>query len=130
MRQKAPPRPGWLAGGRLCAGSPLGVLALLLILAGTVPAAEAWAQFQRALPANGVIGTLRADPSLPLPLLSIDRKPFRLAPGGIIVDQNNRTLLHGQIPQQATALVVFDSNGDVLRLFLLTADELQRVRAR
>jgi len=109
---------------------PLGALGLLLILAGAVPAAETWAQFQRALPANGVIATLRADPSLPLPLLSIDRKAFRLAPGGIIIDQNNRTLLHGQIPQQATALVVFDSNGDVLRLFLLTADELQRVRAR
>jgi hypothetical protein len=108
----------------------LPALALILFTAAAGMAGESRAQFQRALPANGVLGVLRADPGLPLPLMNIDGKMYRLAPGGIIVDQNNRTLLHAQIPEQAVALIVFDSNGDVQRMFLLTADELQRVRAR
>ena len=102
----------------------------MLFMAAAGMPAESRAQFQRALPANGALGVVRADPRLPLPLVNIDGKAYRLAPGGIIVDQNNRTLLHAQIPEQAVALIVFDSNGDVQRMFLLTADELQRVRAR
>jgi hypothetical protein len=109
------------------------MLALMLVLAGagaTVDPPEARAQFQRNLPANGAIGVLTADANLPLPLVRIDSRTFRMAPGGIIVDQNNRTLLHAQIPQQAAAYVVFDRNGDILRMFLLTPEELQRLRVR
>ena len=112
----------------------LRLFALLLVLAtagslSLVPA-DARAQFQRNLPANGAVGVLTADPSLPLPMVRIDSRPFRMAPGGIIVDQNNRSLLHAQIPQQAAAYVVFDRNGDILRMFLLTPEELQRLRVR
>jgi len=82
------------------------------------------------LPPDGAIGVLRGDAGLPLPLVRIDSKVFRLAPGGIIVDQNNRTLLHGQLPPRAAAYVVFDRNGDILRMFLLTPQELQRLRQR
>jgi hypothetical protein len=91
---------------------------------------EARAQFQRNLPTNGVVGVLAADPALPLPLVRIDSRVFRMAPGAIIVDQNNRSLLHAQIPQRAAAYIVFDGNGDILRMFLLTPDELQRLRVR
>ncbi len=91
---------------------------------------EARAQFQRNLPAGGVVGVLAANPNLPLPMVQIDSRVFRLAPGGIIVDQNNRTILHAQIPLRAAAYIFFDGNGDVQRMFLLTPDELQRLRAR
>jgi hypothetical protein len=112
----------------------LRMLTLLLALgtAGsmTLGSTDARAQFQRNLPANGALGVLTADPNLPLPMVRIDSRLFRMAPGGIIVDQNNRTLLHAQIPQRAAAYVVFDANGDVLRMFLLTPEELQRLRTR
>ena len=107
----------------------LSLLALLLCAVAFSPA-EARAQFQRNLPAGGVVGVLAANPTLPLPMVQIDSRAFRMAPGGIIVDQNNRTLLHSQIPPRAAAYVVFDRNGDILRMFLLTPEELQRLRAR
>jgi len=91
---------------------------------------EARAQFQRNLPTNGLVGVLAADPALPLPMVRIDSGVFRMAPGAIIVDQNNRSLLHAQIPQRSAAYIVFDGNGDILRMFLLTPDELQRLRGR
>ncbi len=115
---------------------PRGVVSLLalLVCAAASCAAfwpmEARAQFQRNLPAGGVVGVLAANPNLPLPMVQIDSRVFRLAPGGIIVDQNNRTILHAQIPLRAAAYIFFDGNGDVQRMFLLTPDELQRLRAR
>lgn len=112
---------------RLLLLAPL--LALVAGIVGWTP--DARAQFQRNLPANGVLGVVTGDPTLPLPMVRIDSRLFRMAPGGIIVDQNNRTLLHAQIPQRATAYIIFDANsGDVQRMFLLTPDELQRLRAR
>ena len=92
--------------------------------------AEARAQLQRNLPAGGVVGVLAANPNLPLPMVQIDSRAFRLAPGGTIVDQNNRTILHAQIPPQAAAYILFAGNGEIQRMFLLTPDELQRLRAR
>jgi len=106
------------------------VLSLAIAGTATFGVPDARAQFQRNLPANGAIGLLTGDPNLPLPMVRIDSRLFRMAPGGIIVDQNNRTLLHAQIPARAAAYVVFDRNGDILRMFLLTPDELQRLRAR
>jgi hypothetical protein len=107
------------------------LLASLVACCVAVWSTEAQAQFQRNLPAGGVIGVLVADPALPLPLVRIDSRTFRMAPGGIIVDQNNRSVLHAQIPQKSAAYIVFDGNGDVQRMFLLTPDELQRLlRAR
>ncbi len=122
--------------GRRMGGSTARALRLLVLLLALAAAAalsgpgDARAQFQRNLPPNGALGVLTADPDLPLPLVRIDSRTFRMAPGGIIVDQNNRTLLHAQIPPRAAAYVVFDRNGDILRMFLLTPEELQRLRAR
>jgi len=106
------------------------VLTLAIASPGMLGAVDAHAQLQRNLPANGVIGVVAGDPNLPLPMVRIDSRLFRLAPGGIIVDQNNRSVVHGQIPRQAAAYVVFDANGDIQRMFLLTPEELQRLRAR
>jgi hypothetical protein len=106
------------------------VLVLAVASVGMLGAVDVHAQLQRNLPANGAIGVVTGDPNLPLPVVRIDSRLFRLAPGGIIVDQNNRTVVHAQIPRQAAAYVVFDANGDIQRMFLLTPEELQRLRAR
>jgi hypothetical protein len=114
-----------MARARVRAVAVLAIAGLMLL-----GAADVVAQLQRNFPANGAIGVVAGDPNLPLPLVRIDARLFRMAPGGIIVDQSNRTVLHAQIPRQAAAYVVFDGNGDILRMFLLTPDELQRLRAR
>jgi hypothetical protein len=88
------------------------------------------AQFQRMLPTNGVLAVLRADASLPLPMVRVDKSVLRLAPGAVIVDQNNRTLVHAEIPPLSAVYLVFDNNGDILRMFLLKPDELERLKAR
>jgi hypothetical protein len=93
-------------------------------------ALPAHAQITRNLPASGQIGTLTADPSLPLPFVRIDNRVFRLAPGAVIVDTGNLSIVHAQIPPRATVLVDFDAAGDALRIFMLTPEELARLRRR
>ena len=88
------------------------------------------AQIARHLPPRGEVGTLTADPSLPLPFVRIDNRVFRLAPGAVIVDTGNLSIVHGQIPARATVLVEFASGGDIQRIFMLTPEELARLRRR
>ena len=90
----------------------------------------AQAQFSRNLPASGQVGTLTADASLPLPFVRIDNRVFRLAPGAVIIDTGNLSVVHAQIPARATVLVDFDASGDILRIFMLTPEEIARLRRR
>jgi len=90
-------------------------------------AAPALAQLPRQLPANGKLGHLAGQ--LQYPLVEIDRKTLRLAPGGVIVDQNNRFIVHGALPASAEVLYVLDSRGDISRIVLLTGPELARLQA-
>ena len=62
------------------------------------------------------------------PLLQINNKILRLAPGGRIIDEQNRTIVHGSLPQQASVLFVEDMNGDISRIYLLRPDELERIK--
>jgi hypothetical protein len=89
-------------------------------------AAPAAAQLQRLLPANGKLGELAGQQQFPL--VQIDRKLLRLAPGGVIVDQNNRFILHNHLPDQAYVLYVLDNRGDLTRIVLLRPDELARLQ--
>ena len=104
------------------------VVALLATTAAL--AAPALAQITRNLPASGQIGTLTADPSLPLPFVRLDNRVFRLSPGAVIVDTGNLSILHANIPARATVLVEFETSGDVLRIIMLTPEELARLRRR
>ena len=90
-------------------------------------AATGHAQLQRLLPANGKLGQAYGQQQ-PYPMVQIDRKALRLAPGGVIIDQNNRFILHGALPAEAAVLYVVDSSGDISRLILLTPDELTRLQ--
>jgi hypothetical protein len=81
---------------------------------------------QRALPGNGKLGEL-VGRQHPYPLLLIDNKLRRLAPGGLIFDPENRTIVHGALPEQASVLYLEDMNGDIARIYILRADERQRL---
>ena len=89
-------------------------------------AAPGHAQLQRLLPVNGKLGHLVGQQH-PLPLLEINKEVLRLAPGGLIIDQNNRTILHGYLPTYAQVLYVLDPRGEVSRIVILTPEELARV---
>jgi len=88
-----------------------------------------YAQSLRQLPANGKLGELTGQQQ-PYPLLQIDNNVLRLAPGGRIYDQHNRTIVHGALPGSATVLFVQDMNGDISRVYILRADELEQIRQR
>ena len=94
---------------------------LLATLAGT-----SHAQLQRLLPANGKLGELVG--SQPFPLVQINKKIVRLAPGGRIIDEHNRSIVHGSLPQQAVVLYVEGTNGEITSIYLLRPDELQRLQ--
>ena len=91
-------------------------------------AAASQAQLQRFLPTDGHYGELNGQQQQPLPLVQIDKKVLRLAPGGRIVDQQNRMIVHGSLPDAAPVLYVLDMNGDIGRLYLLLPAEVERVK--
>ena len=95
-------------------------LALVFVTAGH-------AQALRQLPANGKLGEL-AGGQQPFPLLRISNEVLRLAPGGLIFDENNRTIVHGLLPERATVLYVQGTGGEVTRIYILRPEELEFVK--
>ena len=122
-------KPAWLPLSRRVVRSALGGLALAMAAATSaalVPA-PVWAQTNpmRTLPANGkrAILTQYYDRDR---VVVLDGEPRRLAPGAVIYDTNNRTILPGFLP--ASADVVYTSEnltGFVSRIYLLTPREQQ-----
>jgi hypothetical protein len=100
---------------------------LLAAFLGSLGAAAVDAQLisQRILPAKGERG--RTGEAQPLPMVKINGRVLRLAPGGVIVDRANRTLVHGHLPADADVLYTKDSNGDVQRIYILTEQEQARL---
>lgn len=82
----------------------------------------------RTLPANAKRGTVGQ--SQQLPLVEINRKVVRLAPGGVIYDQNNRSIIHGALPPGADVAFTVDMNGDIARIYILTPAERQLLEQR
>ncbi|MDP2241923.1 MAG: hypothetical protein Q8K18_17445 [Burkholderiales bacterium] len=102
----------------------IGIAAIAL---GLALAAPGHAQMSRAFPANGKLGELTGQQH-PLPMVQIDRAVVRLAPGARIVDQNNRSIVHGALPDYAQVLYVLDISGDISRIIILTPEEVARVQ--
>jgi hypothetical protein len=99
------------------------------VLAATLAFAQASpAQLQRFLPSQGQLGELSDQQQQPYPLLHIDKKLLRLAPGGRIFDQHNRMIVHGALPDAASVLFVPDMHGDIARLYILLPAEIERVK--
>ncbi len=93
-------------------------------------AATSHAQLPRQFPANAKLGEMIGQQHL-FPLIQINNKVLRLAPGGRIIDENNRTLLHSYLPKQAHVMFVEDMNGDLSLVYILRPDELEQIqRAR
>ena len=99
---------------------------LLLLLAFScsilLPAAHAQFIQQRFLPANGERGTIGAPQEYPT--VQINNRLLRLAPGARIYDQNNRTIVHAHLPPGASAFYARESNGNILRIYILTDQEI------
>jgi hypothetical protein len=96
-----------------------GLLALLM-------ASASYAQLSRPLPADGKLGEL-AGRQHAFPLLQINDRVVRLAPGGLIYDRQNRTILHNQLPEYSPVLFVEDPRGEIARVYLLRPEELERL---
>jgi hypothetical protein len=93
----------------------------------TAVATASYAQLIRQLPANGKLGEMVGQQQL-YPLVQINNKVLRLAPGARVYDENNRTLLHAYLPKQAYVLFVEDMNGDLSRIYILRPDELEQLK--
>jgi hypothetical protein len=100
---------------------------LLLVLCFFAQAAAVHAQHMRFLPPAGERGTT-GEP-LPLPLVKIGKRVLQLAAGGLIFDQNNRTIVHAHLPVNVDVLYTRDPPGQVQRIYILTDEEKARLNA-
>ena len=90
-------------------------------------AATAYPQPGRLLPANGKLGDLGARQNI-YPLIQIGSEVLRLAPGALIYDESNRTIVHAALPEHKAVLYVQDPAGSVMRVYILRPDELKRIK--
>jgi len=95
---------------------PLMLLATVLLYFGAVHAQL------RTLPANAKRATVGQQQYVQ-PYIDLGGTLLRLAPGGVIYDQNNRMIVHGSLPPGADVVYTTDMNGDVARIFILTPFE-------
>ena len=91
------------------------IVALLML------AAAAHAQV-RTLPAEAKRATV-GQQQYPLPYIDFGGSKVKLAPGGIIFDENNRTIVHNALPPGASVVYTTDVNGDIGRIYILTPQE-------
>ena len=54
---------------------------------------------------------------------------MRLAPGALIYDQNNRTIVLSNLPQGADVVYAKDAAGNLTRIYILTDLEKARLSA-
>lgn len=102
------------------------LLLKLLVLATVFAAAQiGYAQGLRALPPNGKRGVTGVQQ--PLPGVVINRAAMNLAPGGLIFDTNNRTILHQSLPADADVWFQLNMQGEIQRIYILTPDERARL---
>jgi hypothetical protein len=98
---------------------------LLLAACLALQAGLAWSQL-RMLPVNAKRAELTGYQN---PVVIIGGEARRLAPGALIFDTSNRTITPGFLPARADVLYTVDQSGAVMRIYLLTAQEVQRLDA-
>ena len=103
---------------------------LLLFSLGLVIAvsADAYSQF-RMLPADAKRASV-GEQQYPVPFVDLGGKQVKLAPGAVIYDTNNRTLVHAALPQGADVVFTTDMHGDVARIYVLTPVEQAQLNQR
>jgi hypothetical protein len=102
-------------------------LLLLLIMSGWLLSGIAHAQV-RTLPAAAKRTTVGQPQQLPY--VELGGKRVRLAPGGVIYDQHNRSIVHGALPPGAAVAFILDMHGDVARIYILTPQEQAQLDQR
>lgn len=103
--------------------------ALLILLAASLLLSEIAYSQMRTLPANAKRATV-GQQKYALPMLDLGGKAVKLAPGGAIYDQNNRTVVHGSLPPGAVIAYTTDTNGDILRIYIMTPHEQAQFKPR
>ncbi len=83
------------------------------------------AQQIRQLPVDGKRGV--TGNQQPLPQVMIGRTLFQLAPGGLIFDTYNRTIVHMSLPVGADVWYQLNSSGQIRRIYILRPDEQARL---
>ena len=79
----------------------------------------------RQLPVNGKRGVTGAQQQLPI--VVIGRETLSLAPGGLIFDTFNRTVVHGSLPVGADVLYQLNASGQIQRIYILRPEEQARL---
>jgi hypothetical protein len=62
-------------------------------------------------------------------MVKIDNRVLRLAPGAVLFDQQNRSIVHAHLPEGADVYFTKDLSGNVLRVYILTEHERARLAA-
>jgi hypothetical protein len=102
------------------------LLLTFCIAAAIVADAGAQIVLQRFLPADGERGKLGS--AQQLPNVIIGSRVLRMAPGAVIYDQSNRTIVHGHIPSGAEILFAREQSGYINRIYILTEREIASLK--
>ncbi len=95
-------------------------LLALLFIALALYAGYAAAQL-RTIPVNAKRATVGQ--TAPMPFVNLSGQRLKLAPGGVIYDTNNRSILPGALPPGEDVAYTTDLGGDVARIYILTPQE-------
>ena len=79
----------------------------------------------RTIPADAKTGELRHVYDMQV---AIDGKQQRLSPGAQIRDRDNRIVLPGEVPPGSKVRYLLDADGQVHRVWILTADEAATIK--
>ncbi len=101
------------------------LLKLFAVAAALLTVQAGYAQSLRLLPANGKRGV--TGEQRPLPVVIINGAVAKIAPGGIIFDTTNRTILHQNLPANADVWYQLNMTGDIQRIYILTPEERARL---
>ena len=82
------------------------------------------AHAERNFPKNVKPAELRG---IEYPHVRIDDRTYRIAPGGVIYDTFNRMVLPNMAPKSGMVMFKLDTQGQLLKLWILTPDELSRL---
>jgi hypothetical protein len=106
---------------RSLSGGIVSALFAAVLVAGSLQ--PAWAQL-RMIPTTGKRAMLTGYEN---PFVVLGTEKRRLAPGALIFDTHNRTILPGYLPAAADVVYTTDHTGSVMRIYLLTPHEQKRL---
>jgi hypothetical protein len=97
------------------------MLLVFFLLQLLTASANSRAQTLREVPPDAFIA--RTNTQRVYPEISLNSKTYQLAPGGRIIDSNNRSLTHNQLISNAPVALRLDTNHQISLLWLLSESE-------